>query len=158
MLRGATQGSKGRGPFPFVLPAAREEDRGRCRPCSGAVFRSPAAGASSRWPHSLCRSMRTYCCAVSAEITAAARRLGGRSVFIIVWAKGACQCKAEEKVTIFPGFFGKFRSLCPYFLASFGLTMLRQSRSPHFRPWIRTSAVAILLAKGILLASHRQAI
>lgn len=31
-----------------------------------------------------------------------------------------------------------------------GLTMLRQSRSPRRRPWISTSAVAALEAKGML--------
>ena len=37
-----------------------------------------------------------------------------------------------------------------------GLRMFRQSRSPRSRPWIRTSAVAILVATGMLCISHRR--
>ena len=37
-----------------------------------------------------------------------------------------------------------------------GCTMSRQSRSPRSRPWIRTSAVAMLVAIGMLWTSHRR--
>ena len=37
-----------------------------------------------------------------------------------------------------------------------GLTMHRQSRSPRARPSTSTSAVAMLLAKGMLFLSHRR--
>ncbi len=37
-----------------------------------------------------------------------------------------------------------------------GFTMLRHSRSPRSRPWMSTSAVAMLVASGMLRTSHRR--
>ena len=54
LLRGATQVRKS-GAFSFASSLPREEDRGRFRPRSGAVFPLFSGGACSRRPHSLCR-------------------------------------------------------------------------------------------------------
>ena len=97
-----------------------EEDRGALPPLLGRCLPFACRRGFQPVAPILCagRCGRTAA-PVSAEITAAARRLGGRSVFIIVWAKGACQCKAEEKVTIFPGFFREIPVSLTLFLGQF---------------------------------------
>ncbi len=47
---------------------------------------------------------------------------------------------------------GLFSSLYMFFY----LTISLQSRSPRSRPWISTSAVAMLVATGMLCISHRR--
>ena len=56
-------------------------------------------------------------------------------------------CKVRFRATYVPIFAVYEKRIKTQFL---GLTMLRQSRSPRFKPWIRTSAVATLEAKGML--------
>ena len=50
----------------------------------------------------------------------------------------------------------RFAGICQAMGRLEGLTMHRQSRSPRARPSTSTSAVAMLLAKGMLFLSHRR--
>ena len=101
-------------------------------PAGKAVSRPPAADAFSRRRPSLLRRCGRY-----------VPRQGGFCSTILP--------QSGEKVNREPPSYA-VKGLV------LGLMISRQSRSPRSRPWMRISAVATLVAKGMLYWSHRRVI
>ena len=119
---------QGRAPASFGLLMVRGGCRGRFRPRSAAVLRPMAPGPFQRWDPLCEKSMGVLL-----------RHLRGRCVNL----RTDCM-----------HFSGKSQAMGRLE----GLTMQRQSRSPRARPSTSISAVAMLLAKGMLFWSHRREI
>ena len=115
-------------------------------PAGGAVSRPPAAGPSSQGTLLWCGGVSGTCSVIAVSALTILSRKGG-------------------KVNPFPRFPAIKRAAHRAARLNhavkglvLGLMMSLQSRSPRSRPWINISAVATLVATGILYWSHRRVI